>query len=368
MTISTPDGGPARPARHESFVTNHAGARAARPMFFPPAAGAPPAPRPRRGFSLVELLVVIAIIATLVGLLLPAVQSAREAARRTACANGIRQFGLAVLNFESARRQLPSVGTRAESQWAFSPQALVLPYAEGADVLALVDFSQPIMQGTGGSQTINPAQQSAARTVVSFLLCPSDGGPTQFAANGGTWAPTNYVVNIGSGATVAMRALTTPNDGLFWYLSAVRLRQVGDGTSKTLLASEAVRGAGSPATGPRPADARRYYAQLGGGSPGAGTDSEAACAAATTWHANRGLSWLWGREFGIAFNTVHQPNDARPDCSRSGAGSFKAASLHGGGVQTCMVDGSVRFVLDDVGGDVWRALSTRAGGEPVAIP
>jgi prepilin-type N-terminal cleavage/methylation domain-containing protein len=319
----------------------------------------------RRAFTLVELLVVIAIIGVLIGMLLPAVQSAREAARRTACANGIRQFGLAFHNFEAARRRLPSVGTRAESQWAFSPHAMVLPYAEASDVQSLVDFNQTITLGSGGSQTINPSQQNAAGTPVSFLLCPSDGGNLYFTANSGTWAGTNYLVNIGTGSTVAMRSMTSPNDGLFWYLSAVRLQHVSDGTSKTVLVSEGVRGAGTQATGSRPSDSKRYYAQLGGGTPGTGTDNEAACAGATTWHANRGMTWLWGREFGTAFNTVHTPNDARPDCSRSGAGAFKAASLHSGGVQVCMLDGAVQFVTDDVASDIWRAMSTRAGNENI---
>jgi prepilin-type N-terminal cleavage/methylation domain-containing protein len=320
-------------------------------------------PRPRRAFTLVELLVVIAIIGVLVGLLLPAVQAAREAARRSSCMNNLRQFGVAILNYEGARGHLPPIGSQAASQWAFSTQALVLPHAENADVQSLVDFTQPITIGSGGSQSINPLQQRAAGTPVRFLLCPSDGGPTQYVANAGTWAPTNYVINIGTGSTTTIRAITAANDGLFWYLSKLRLADVADGTSKTLMAAEVVRGAGQDASGTRPGDSKRYYAQLGGGAPGSGTDDIAACNAASTWHGNRGMAWLWGREFTTCFNTVHSPNDDSPDCSRSGAGAFKAASLHPGGVVVCMLDGSTRFVGDAIELAAWRAASTRSGGE-----
>ena len=331
--------------------------------------GHSPVPGNRNAFTLVELLVVIAIIGTLVGLLLPAVQSAREAARQTSCSNNIRQFGLAILNFESTKGHLPAIGTGTTSQTAYAVQAQILPYAENQSLLSLVDFTQNITLGTGGTQTINPVQQPAARTVVEMFLCPSDGGPTAYLENSGTWAPTNYMVNIGSGTTTTMRSTQQPNDGLFWYTSKLRPSRVADGMSKTMLAAEAVRGASRDATGARPtADRDRFYAQLGGSTPGSGTDDASACSGVTAWHGRRGTSWLWGREFATCFNAVHTPNDAEPDCSRSGAGAFKAASRHTGGVQVLMLDGSARFVSNDVGLTVWRAASTRAGGETDTLP
>jgi prepilin-type N-terminal cleavage/methylation domain-containing protein/prepilin-type processing-associated H-X9-DG protein len=320
------------------------------------------APPARRAFTLVELLVVIAIIGTLIGLLLPAVQSAREAARRSSCSNNLRQASLAMLNHESALGRLPTIGTSGSSQWAFSAQAAMLPYAESADVQSLVNFKEPIMNGSGGSQTLNPNQQPAARTPIPFLLCPSDGGPSQYVANSGTWAPISYMVNMGSGTTTASQSLVNANDGLFWYQSRTRFKDVQDGASKTLLLAEAIRGSDTPVTGVRPSDSRRYYAQLPGGTGGVQV-GDTTCLSPQQWSANRGSSWLWGREFNIAFNTALAPNEDRPDCGKNGAGRYKAASLHGGGAAVAMADGSVHFVTNEIDPVAWRALGTRAGGE-----
>ena len=173
-----------------------------------------------------------------------------------------------MLNHESALGRLPTIGTSGSSQWAFSAQATMLPYAESADVQSLVNFKEPIMNGSGGSQTLNPNQQPAARTPIPFLLCPSDGGPSQYVANSGTWAPISYMVNMGSGTTTASQSLVNANDGLFWYQSRTRFKDVQDGASKTLLLAEAIRGSDTPVTGVRPSDSRRYYAQLPGGTGG----------------------------------------------------------------------------------------------------
>ena len=318
--------------------------------------------RTRCAFTLIELLVVIAIIAILIALLVPAVQKVREAAARTQCANNLKQLALATHNYEGVHKALPGVGTHASSQWAFSVQAQVLPYVEQDNLRRLVDFMVPLTLGSGGSQTLNPSQQAAAGTRVELFLCPSDAGPAYFQNNGADWGPNNYMVNMGTGVTV--QSFTTPNDGVAWYLSRVRMLHVTDGTSNTLLFAEAIRGNNTTTDASAPSDPVRQHASFGGpGNPDPLT--EAFCAGATRWMGTRGSSWLWGREFNIAFNTMHLPNQKIPDCGNNGAGFFKASSFHSGGVNVALVDGTVRFVSSSINLATWRALSTRAGGEPI---
>jgi prepilin-type N-terminal cleavage/methylation domain-containing protein len=124
----------------------------------------------RRGFTLIELLVVIAIIAVLIALLLPAVQQAREAARRAECKNNLRQLGLALHNYESTFSTLPGL-TGSSS---FSVQARLLPYLEQSNLQGLIDFRQPLMTGVGFNPSLNPLFVVPARTIVPVFLCPSD--------------------------------------------------------------------------------------------------------------------------------------------------------------------------------------------------
>ncbi|MDY3554821.1 DUF1559 domain-containing protein [Gemmata sp. JC717] len=313
----------------------------------------------RSGFTLIELLVVIAIIAILIGLLLPAVQKVREAAARMTCQNNLKQLGLAAHNYEGAMGQFPAGATQNASQWAFSFQAQLLPYVEQDNLRKLVDFTQAITLGSGGSQTLNPVHATPARSPVGLFLCPSDAGPVLYQNNSADWTPNNYMVNMGTG--VAVQSLANANDGVVWYTSRLRITDVTDGTSNTLLMAEALRGNNiqtEPAS--TPIDPLRQYASFGG--QGALLD-EATCATATRWAGNRGSSWLWGREFNVCFTTTHRPNQRATDCARSGAGFYKAASAHTGGVNALLCDGSVRFVRDAVDLAAWRAASTRASGE-----
>jgi len=314
----------------------------------------------RRAFTLIELLVVIAIIAVLIGLLLPAVQKVREAAARAKCQNNLKQLGLSVHSYAAAVGWMPGIGTQSSSQWAFSFQSQLLPYVEQENLQRLVKFDVQLMDGSGGSQTINAQQVNAAKIPIPLFLCPSDAGPMLYQSNGADWGPNNYMVNMGTGLSKPMQSLANPNDGVVWYLSKVRLLDIGDGTSNTLLMAEAVRGNNvetNPASAP--VDARRQYASFGG------TDvnpvDDALCTGSTRWAGNRGSSWLWGREFNVCFTTTHRPNQVVTDCGRSGAGFYKAASQHPGGANVLLGDGSVRFVRDAVDLAAWRAAGTRAG-------
>jgi prepilin-type N-terminal cleavage/methylation domain-containing protein/prepilin-type processing-associated H-X9-DG protein len=319
--------------------------------------------RLRHAFTLIELLVVIAIIGVLIGLIVPAVQKIREAANRTTCSNNLRQLGIALHNYASASGFLPGIGTQSSSQWAFATQAQILPYVEQTSLHSLVDFNVQLMLGSGGSQTLNPPHQPAAKAPVKLFICPSDGGPDLYQSNGADWSPNNYMVNMGTATTV--QSLTAPNDGLFWYVSQLRIQEIPDGTSNTLMLAESLRGNNIQTIASAPIDPRRQYSSFGGaGHPS--PLSEAYCAVNTRWSGNRGSSWLWGREFNVVFTTFHTPNHHVTDCSANGAGYYKASSRHGGGVNVMLVDGGVRFVADRIQLSTWRELSTRAGGVTVS--
>lgn len=314
----------------------------------------------RSGFTLIELLVVIAIIAVLIGLLVPAVQKVREAANRMQCQNNLKQLGLAGHNYAGTNGSLPAGATQNLSQWAFSFQAQLLPFVEQDNLKNLVNFTVPLTLGSGGSQTLNPVQQPAAKSQVKLFLCPSDSAPALYQNNGADWTPNNYMVNMGTGT--AAQSLAVENDGLVWYTSKIRLTDILDGTTNTLLMSEALRGNNIQTTGAKPDDPKRQYASFGGGG-NPPLMSDAFCAGGTRWAGTRGSSWLWGREFNVCFTTTHLPNQAITDCGNNGSGFYKAASLHTGGVNSLMADGSVRFVRESITLAVWRGLSTRQGGE-----
>lgn len=321
----------------------------------------------KRAFTLVELLVVIAILGVLVALLLPAIQSARESARRSQCVSNLKQLGVSLHNYEGSKKCLPGVGlpptvSGQQSQWAFSVQAKILPYLEDQALHGLIDFKQPLMLGSGGTQVINPAQREVVKKVVSLLLCPSDTQEPLFDANDAKWAGTNYMVNAGTGTPVY--ALTAKLDGLFWYLSDVKFARITDGLSNTLLMSEALLGNNVTTMSMAPIDPVRQYASFGG----SGVISDTICQACDRWAGTRGSAWIWGREFNTAFYTYTVPNYKGWDCARSGAGWFAARSMHAGGLNVLVCDGSVSFVSDDIELTVWRALSTREGAESVRLP
>ncbi len=319
----------------------------------------------RRGFTLIELLVVVAIIAILVALLLPAVQQAREAARRTQCKNNLKQIGLAVHNYETSHKVFPGIGRGSN---LISVQTAVLPFLEQENLKRLYNPQQPLFLLVGGVPNFNPSQLPAAVTVVNTFLCPSESQSPRFTRWGANnIAGTSYMVCTGTG-TGTYYDPRFPTDGMFWNASSTGFRDMRDGASSTLLMSEGLLGSNFDTLGAIPAVPDRQTASPQGTlpNPNGGITppmTDALCAGTLRWAGDRGLSWIYGIAQSTTFNTYLTPNSKTPNCHSNGQGRFKAASLHDGGVHVLMGDGGVRFIGNSIALATWRGLSTRAGRE-----
>ncbi|HYO26021.1 MAG TPA: DUF1559 domain-containing protein, partial [Lacipirellulaceae bacterium] len=319
-------------------------------------------------FTLVELLVVVAIIGALVGLLLPAVQGSREAARRTECLNRMRQIVLAMQNYESSRGALPA-GSVAQADpanpatphsfYRWSALAQALPYMEGGVQFAQLDMTAPLYLA---SFQVSPQNLDAVAVVLPQFLCPSDRQQRVSPAFG----PTNYSLCAGSGAGGG-----TPfdADGAFYINSHTRIADFTDGTSATVILSEGVLGeTPPPLTGRAAANPQLVYG-FAMGVP----LTTAACNATALWNLSDppAFSWANGEYRSAMYNHWTTPNAAQFDCitartvgppeEKYAAYGWRAArSAHTGGVNAALADGSGRFVADGVDLTAWQAMSTRA--------
>lgn len=321
------------------------------------------------GFTLVELLVVIAIIGVLMALLLPAVQMAREAARRTACSNKMRQVGIAMQNYYSAKDRLPPGSVAKQysdvpsTPWTFyrwSTLASLSPYLENSAAYNILDLSKPLYSVTFA---VTPENVIGARTVVPSFLCPSDSGVQLNQSFG----PTNYAMCTGSGANGGTPLAT---DGAFFVNSKVRFADIRDGSSHTIAMSESLLGeAGANARDPQTAYRFTFAAPL----------NEFACESAPSWNFSdpRGFSWVNGEYRCALYNHYLTPNAKTPDCISSKLsgtpdtiytpfGWRSARSNHTAGVNLLRVDASTGFVASEIDPVVWQAQSTRAGKEIIA--
>jgi prepilin-type N-terminal cleavage/methylation domain-containing protein/prepilin-type processing-associated H-X9-DG protein len=308
--------------------------------------------RVRSGFTLIELLVVIAIIAVLIGLLLPAVQKVREAAARTQCINSLKQMGLAIHNYHDTNNVLPegqhpwAGRTLAPWEGSWSWQAYILPFVEQDNA-----WKQAKAFAVSSATSYSWNNPTAA-TKVKIYNCPSDsrGGQSYPGpANGLNYdqAITGYLGNSGTTSTAM--------DGLLFMGSKIKIPQIADGSSNTLLVGE------------RPPNSNLefgwWFAAYGYDGKGNGdcvlTSNDIAIANyfITNYSSppNLPCNGTAAQKIGL------QPGNANVGCDAAHYWSF-----HSGGSQFLMGDGSCRFVAYS-NNNILPALSTRAGGEVFTI-
>ena len=296
--------------------------------------------RPHRsGFTLIELLVVIAIIGILIGLLLPAVQMARESARRTTCTNNLKQIGVAIQNYHDAYKLLPpgyladfdATGNENGPGWGWA--ALVLPYLEEGNLHQTIQFDLPIE---------SPANARPRTTQITTYLCPSDSPEpiwvaTTYDLNG---TPKQTICDVASANYIGVFGTTEPGvngDGIFFRDAKIALRNITDGTSHTMAVGERAH--------------RLYQATW------VGVVNNATMYPAPDSTAPPVLDNATGMTLG------HTGDGNGPGAADSHVNQF--SSLHGQGLNFLFADGHVQFLNESMDYKTYQALSTRAGGEVV---
>jgi len=362
--------------------------------------------RTRSAFTLVELLVVIAIIGVLVALLLPAVQAAREAARRSSCQNNLKQMGLAAHNFEDTNKQLPPTqhttvqpqnGTGLDTTYTSGAtlQALLLPFLEQSNVSALFNHNYDVNSDArihSGHPNLTGANAAARIQDLKVFLCPSDVSQAR-TFNAGRL---NYKGSLGLSPHMRGTGLEQflgvfghfmppigtppPNVNAGRLMFGTRLAEVTDGTSNTTLFAEVFRGnITGESSGVGQFD---YTTNMIGGSAADFTLQDgravAPCNSSTTttiryvgqqYYRALPQNFLYTHTLPINWNKKSNTNQ-KYSCGNTAFNAIHiaASSYHPGGANVCLTDGSVRFVAETIDFGVWQAAGTRIRGESVQLP
>jgi prepilin-type N-terminal cleavage/methylation domain-containing protein len=324
--------------------------------------------RGRLGFTIVELLVTIAVIGCLMAMLMPAVQGAREAARRVQCADNLRQLGLAAANFHSAQCSFPpghQVDSTTGATWGHL--AYLLPFLDKNVVFQKLDFTKP---------STDPANALLPTVALPVLRCPSDidrlDSSTDPQALLG-WAKNNYRGNAGNDTGALDSNGNEKNNGVFLTNRRTNLDQITDGLGATTLFSEGLLGDGdnnvisnpgdwfaiAPATNGR----SDVYAALLAVTPAVGPSNQLSCA---------GTTFVFGNYTDSRYNHIMPPNGPSGVVANGGdlftavnsaAQATTASSRHPAGVNVVLASGCVRFIKNDIDIQTWWALGSIAGGE-----
>ena len=344
---------------------------------------------PRKGFTLIELLVVIAIIAVLMAILLPAVQQAREAARRTQCKNNLKQLGLALANYEATHTKFPMAvvdDAFVNGGWTnpagdgglWSPQARLLPFLEEAGLYDLADLDIAYDEGVN-------ADNGVAWARVEVLQCPDEiNDKVRLSGGNPAYYPLNYAYNAGDWLVwdVASRRA---GHGSFVPNDALETRDFTDGTSNTLGLAEVIAytaynrdDVGVNDATPVPRTAGDLEGHINDSSPN-NKDSSGH----TEWSDGRvhqsgftttltpntrvkqAATWPANDEGFVDFTNCRENKSCGGDPNGATYAAITARSWHPGIVNFVLMDGSTRSISETIDLDQWRALGSRNGGEVV---